>query len=162
MDIDDIISVGHVFLDLADGFQERQGFDISHSTADFGDNDIRIVIFADTEDTVFNFIGDMGDNLYGGSQILTFSFFIDDRLVDFACRHVGGFGQIFVNETFIVSQIKIRFRAIISDKDFTMLVRTHGAGININIRVKFLNGNFVPSVFQKTAERSGGNTFSQR
>lgn len=104
----------------------------------------------------------MGDNLYGGSQILTFSFFIDDRLVDFACRHVGGFGQIFVNETFIVSQIKIRFRAIISDKDFTMLVRTHGAGININIRVKFLNGNFVPSVFQKTAERSGGNTFSQR
>lgn len=60
MDIDDIISVGHIFLDLADCFQERQGFDISHSTADFGNNNIRIVIFADTENTVFNFIGDMG------------------------------------------------------------------------------------------------------
>ena len=93
----------------------------------------------------------MGDNLYGGPQIFPLSFFIDHRLVDFACRHVGGFGQIFVNETFIVSQIEIRFRAIIGDKDFAVLVRTHGTGIYIDIRVKFLNGNFVPPVFQKTA-----------
>lgn len=91
----------------------------------------------------------MGDNLYGGSQIFPLSFFIDHRLVDFACRHVGGFGQIFVNETFIVSQIKIRFRAVISDKDLAVLVRTHGTGIDIDIRVKFLNGNFVPSVFRR-------------
>lgn len=104
----------------------------------------------------------MGDNLYGGSQVFPLSFFIDHRLVDFACRHVGGFGQIFINETFVVSQIEIRFRAVISDKDLAVLVRTHGTGIDIDIRVKFLNGNFVPSVFQKTAEGSGGDAFPQR
>lgn len=91
----------------------------------------------------------MGDDLYGGSQVFTLSFFIDDRLVDFACRHIGGFRQIFVNETFIVPQIKIRFRAIIGNKDFAVLVRTHGTGININIRVKFLDSDFVPPVFRR-------------
>lgn len=46
--------------DLADSFQERQAFDVADSTADFGDDDVRIVIVADAVDAVLDFIAMCG------------------------------------------------------------------------------------------------------
>ena len=148
MDVEYVISVRHVLFDLTDGFEEWQGFDIADGAADFGDDDVCIVIAADAEDSVFDFVGDVRDDLDGGSEVFAFSFFVDNGLVDFACCHVGSLGEVFVNETFIVAEVEIRFGAVVSDEYFAVLIRAHGAGVDVNIWIEFLDGDFVPSVFE--------------
>ena len=148
VDVEYVISVRHVLLDLTDGFEEWQGFDIADGAADFGDDDVCIVIAADAEDSVFDFVGDVRDDLDGGSEVFAFSFFVDNGLVDFACCHVGSLGEVFVDETFIVAEVEIRFGAVVSDEYFAVLIRAHGAGVDVNIWIEFLDGDFVPSVFE--------------
>ena len=67
VDVDDVISVRYVFLDLADGFEEWQGLDITDGAADFGDDDVCIVISSDTEHAVFDLVCNMRDDLDGGA-----------------------------------------------------------------------------------------------
>ena len=161
VDIEYVIPIRHILLDLADGFQEWQGFDIPYGAADFGDYDIRIVVAADPEDPVLDFIRNMGDDLDGGAQVFAFSFLIDDGLVNFAGGDVGSLGQVFIDEPFIVAKVQVRFSAVVGDEDFAVLVRTHGTGVDIDVRIKFLDGDFVSPVLQKSAEGCGCNAFAQ-
>ena len=67
VNIDDVISIRYVFLDLTDGFEEWQGLDITDSAADLRDDDVCIVISADTKHAVFDLVRDMRDDLNGGA-----------------------------------------------------------------------------------------------
>jgi hypothetical protein len=42
-----------------------------------------------------------------------------------------------------------------------MLKRAHGAGIDVEIGVAFLNGDFEAATFEETADRGGSYAFSQ-
>ena len=161
MDIEHIVPVRYVLLYLADGFQEGQGFDVPYGAADFSDYDVGVVVSAYPEYPVFDFIGNMGNNLDGRAQVFTFSFLIDDGLVYFAGGDVGGFGQVLINESFIVAQVQVCFRTVVGDEDFAVLVGAHGARVNIDVGIEFLDGNLVSSVLQKSSQGCGGNAFAQ-
>jgi hypothetical protein len=60
-----------------------------------------------------------------------------------------------------VAKVKIRFRAIVGDEYFAMLIGTHGTRVYIDIRVELLHGNAIASGFQQPAKRSGGYSFTQ-
>ena len=162
VDIEHVVPVRHVFFHLTDRFEEGLGFDIAHGAADLGDDDVRVVFAAHTEHTVFDLIGDVRDDLDGGAQIFPFPFLIDDGLVDFPGGHIGRFGQIHVDEAFVVAQVEVGLRAVVGDEDFAVLVRAHGAGVDIDIGIEFLDGDFIAAVFQQTAERGRGDAFAQR
>ena len=53
---------------LADGFQERQALNVTDSASDLANSDIKT--FSGGQDTLFNFIGDMGFGLDGGGELL--------------------------------------------------------------------------------------------
>ena len=97
------IVAAYFFLYLPDGFQERQAFDITDGTADFGNDDIGIVIVANTVYAVFDFIGNVGNDLYRVAQIITAPFFLQHRPVDLASRDIGIFTQININEPFVMT-----------------------------------------------------------
>ena len=61
---------------LTNRFQEWQGFDITDGTADF--NQHHIVTFATGEDTLFDSVSDVWDNLHGCAQIVTATLFAQD------------------------------------------------------------------------------------
>lgn len=67
VNIDDVISIRYVFLDLTDGFEEWQGLDITDGATDLRDDDVCIVISADTEHAVFDLVCDMRNDLNGGA-----------------------------------------------------------------------------------------------
>ncbi|MNO99707.1 hypothetical protein D3C76_914830 [compost metagenome] len=67
-----------VALDLTNGFQERQALDITDSSANFRNNYIRTRFTASAEDTLFNFVRDMRNNLYRSAQIFTAAFFANN------------------------------------------------------------------------------------
>ena len=60
-----------------------------------------------------------------------------------------------------MAQVKIGLRTVIGDKDFAVLNRIHGAGVNVDVGVEFLHGHFVASGLQQTAKGSCRNSFSQ-
>lgn len=59
-----------------------------------------------------------------------------------------------------MTEIQIGFRAVIGDEDFAMLIRAHGARVDIDVRVEFLNGDFVASVLQQSAQGCSGDAFA--
>ncbi|CUP34884.1 Uncharacterised protein [Bacteroides xylanisolvens] len=60
-----------------------------------------------------------------------------------------------------MTEIQIGFRAVIGDEDLAVLVRAHGARVDIDVRIEFLNGDFVASVLQQSAQGCSGDAFAQ-
>jgi len=52
-----------------------------------------------------------------------------------------------------VPEIQIRFRAVIGNKYLAVLERVHGAGVNIDVRIKLLDGYRKPARLQQRAQR---------
>ncbi len=161
MDIQHVV-FAHIFFYLADSFQERQAFNIANRAPDFSNDKIRAVIVADPEHPGFNLVGNMGDDLHRAAQVITPAFFGNDRLINFTGSHVGTFGQVDINKTFIMAQVQICFRAIIRHEHFTVLIRTHGSRIDIDIRIEFLYRNLIAPALQQTSQRSRRNPLAQR
>ena len=134
-------------LELSDGFQKRLAFNITHRTAYFDNGNSGIFICKVTIETTFDLICDMRDHLNGTTAVITTTLLLQNRPVNLAGGNVGIFIQIFINESLIMSKIQIGFCTILRDKNFTMLDRVHRAGINIDIRIKFLHGDLITSGF---------------
>ena len=94
---------------------------------------------------VFDLVGDVGDHLYGASAEVAATFFVKDRPIDFSGGDVGVFGQAFIDEPLVMSQIQICFRAVIGDEDFSVLNGVHGAWVDVDVRIEFLHGDMVAS-----------------
>ena len=158
VDVQDVIAADFL-LDLADGFQERQAFDVADSAADFRDDDVRIVVVADAIDAVLDFIGDVRDDLDGMAQIIAAAFFLQDRPVNLAGRDVGVLAEVNVDEAFIMTEVEVRFRTVVGDEDFAVLVRAHRTRVDVDIRVKLLDRDLIAAVLQQTAQRCCCNAF---
>jgi hypothetical protein len=64
----------YIVLELTDGLQERLAFDIAYGTAYLDNGNLRlIIIFVGivAVETVLDLVGDMGDNLYSASAVIT-------------------------------------------------------------------------------------------
>ena len=148
-------------LKLADRFQERLAFDIAYCASHLDNGDLCLIIIVVAVETALDLIGDVGDHLDSASAEVSPTFLLQDGPVDLSCGYVGVFCKAFINETFIMTQVKIGLRTVIGDKDFAVLNRIHGAGVNVDVGVEFLHGHFVASGLQQTAKGSCRNSFSQ-
>ncbi|MNH95387.1 hypothetical protein D3C73_480280 [compost metagenome] len=83
------VLASNITLDLADGFQERQTFDIPNRAPDLCNHDIRASFAASTVDTFFDLIRNMGNNLNCTPEILTTALFTDDRRIHLTGRYVA-------------------------------------------------------------------------
>src|SRR5258705_13704768 len=52
----------------------------------------------------------------------------------------------------VVAEVEVRFGSIVSDKNFAVLIRAHGARIHVQVRVTFLDGDFEAATFEETAD----------
>jgi len=75
--------------ELADGFQKRQTFNITHGAADFHDGNIKS--FCRFADEIFDLVGDVRNDLDGFTQVIASSFFGDDGKVNLAGGEVVAF-----------------------------------------------------------------------
>ena len=134
MNVEAVVTA-NLFFNLADSFEEGQAFDIANSTTNFSDYEISVVFTACTPNAFFNFIGNMGNNLYSTTAIFTTTIFVQNRNIDFASGAAGSFGQVNICKTFIVTQIQVSFCTIIGYENFAMLQGVHIGGVNVQIRV---------------------------
>ena len=102
-----------------------------------------------------------GDNLNGLAKVLAAAFLVEDVPVDLAGREVGEFIQVFVDEALVVAKVKVGLCAVFCHIHFAVLVRAHGARINVDVRVELLCGDLQSSRLQKTTERCRRNALAE-
>ncbi len=160
-DVDEQAIVAPLFMaHLADGFEERQRFDIADRAADLGDDDIDVT--RHLLERGLDLIGDMGNHLDGLAQIIPAALARDDLFVDAAAGEVVGLGQPGVGKTLVVAEIEIGLGAVVGDEDLAMLERAHGAGIDVEVGVELLTRDLESAAFQKTPDTGGGDALPQR
>ena len=133
---------------LANRFQEWQGLDIPYCSADFSDDNIRFRRFRCPQKAIFDFIGDVWDDLDRSAKIIAAALFLNNRRIDFPRCHIRIFVQVDVDETLVMAQVQIRFRAVIGYENFSVLVRAHRARVNVDVWIEFLDCDVQSSVFQ--------------
>ena len=147
--------------DLPHGLYKGLGFDVADGAADFRDDHIRIGLLAHPVDEFLDLIGDVGNHLDGGAQILPLALLVQNIPINLAGGQVGIFIEVFVNEALIVAQVQVRLRAVLGDIDLAVLIRAHGARVYIDIGVKLLGRHLQPPALQKPAQRGRRNALAQ-
>ena len=109
-----------------------------------------------------DFVGDVGDHLDGLAEIIAAALAGDDLLVDSAAGEIVGLRELGVGEALVVPEVEIGLGAIVGDEDFAVLEGTHGAGIDVEVGVEFLAGDFEAAALQQTADRGGGDPLPER
>jgi hypothetical protein len=66
-----------------------------------------------------------------------------------------------VCETFVVAEVEVGLRTVFGDEDFAVLKRTHRAGIDVEVRIALLEGDFKTATFEETTDRGGSYAFSE-
>ena len=133
--------------DLAHCFNKRLRLNIAYSTSDFGDNHIGTRFLTYTVDKFLDFIGDVWNDLHGGAEIFTATFFIQYIPVNLTGSEIRVFVEILVNKTLIMAKIKIGLCTVFRYIYLTMLIRAHSTRVNIDIRIQLLSGNLKTACF---------------
>jgi hypothetical protein len=102
----------------------------------------------------------MWDYLDSPAEKIAAAFLADDIRVHLSAGEVAGAAQADVNESFVVTQIKIRFCAVIQNINFAMLIWTHCARVNVDIRVQLLHGNFEAAFLKQESRCRGRHAFA--
>ncbi len=137
------IVMAHFHAHLANGLKKRQGFDVTDGAADFDHGHIGIACAFNH--AALDFIGDMRDHLHRAPEVVAAPFLADHVGVDAPGGEVIALLHGGMHEAFVVTQIQIGFRAVFGDKHFTMLERTHGARIDIDVGIQFQQGDIEPA-----------------
>jgi len=56
-----------------------------------------------------------------------------------------------VGEAFVVAKVEVGFSAIVGDKDFPVLERRHGAGIDVEVGIELHQVHGQPAAFEEAA-----------
>ena len=161
MDIEAVIA-GDILLDLANGFQEGFTFNIPYGTANFRNDKISVFFAAYAVDPFLDLVGNVRNDLYRTAQIITAPFLVDDGLVNPTGRNVGVAGQVDIDETFIMAQVKVRLRAVIGDENFAVLIRAHRTRIDIDVGIEFLDRYLIAAALEETAQGRCRDALTQR
>ena len=61
----------------------------------------------------------------------------------------------------VVAQVEVGLAAVVSDENLAVLVRRHGAGIDVQIGVEFQHRNAKATAFQDAADGSDTDALAQ-
>ena len=76
--------------------------------------------------------------------------------------HIGIFIKTLINESLIMSQIQVCLCTIVCYKNFSVLNRVHGSGVDIDIGIQFLNRHRIAACLQQAGDRRRNNAFTER
>jgi hypothetical protein len=139
MDITDVVTTG-ILAVLADRLQERQDLNVTDGAAHLGNHHIHIV-GGQTSDPPFDLVGDMGNHLHRLAKIVAAPLRSENRLINRTGRRIGVPGQIFVDETLVMAEIKVCLATVIGDEHLTVLKGVHGPWIHVDVGIELLESD---------------------
>ena len=150
-----------VLAHLADGFEERQRFDVADGAADLDDHDVRVAVARDPRDALLDLVRDVGDDLDRPAEVVAATLLGDDRLVDAPGRDVAQLGQVRVDEAFVVAQVQVGLGAVVGDEDLAVLVRGHRPGVDVDVGVQLEDGDPQAPCLEDPPDAGGSDAFAE-
>jgi len=108
--------------ELADGFEERQAFDVAGGAADFGDDDVRLRLLSQQMNAVLDFVGDVWNHLNGLAEVFPFALVVEHGLIDLAAGEVVEARELDVGEALVMAEVEVGLRAVVEHIDLAVLV----------------------------------------
>ena len=130
---------------LTDCLHERCTLDVTDGTTDLRDDEVIVVLLPEELDIALDLVGDMWHHLDGLAQIVTATLLVDDALIDASCCQGVGFGSLNACESLIVSKVEVSLHAVNGYIAFTVLIGIERSWVDVDVRVKFLDGDVVAS-----------------
>ena len=136
--------------ELADGFEERQAFDVADRAADLDEHEVHAFVAAGHE--LLDGVGDVRNDLHGSAEVIAAAFASQDVLVDAAGGDVVGLARGNAGEALVVAEIEIGLGAVVGDEHLAVLIGAHRSGIDVEIGVELTETDGVPARLQKRTE----------
>ena len=144
---------------LTHGLKKRQRLNVTSSTTNLDNRHVKTgSTFIDLQ---FDLVSNMRDDLNGSPQILSTTLFIEHVLIDATSTEAVFTSQTGANKTLVMAQIQIGFSAVFRDEHFAMLIRAHGTGIDVDIRIHLDQRHLEATGIKQRRKRCGGNTLAK-
>ena len=148
-------------LKLANSLEKRKTLDIAYSTTYFCNHKVEFFLCAATLHLAFYLICDVRDYLHCLAKILATALLFNYLAVyATGCKGVPTCG-FYIGEALIVSQVEVGLVAVDGNIALAVLLRVERTGRDIDIRVEFLNCDFVSSCLEQLSDRCRDDTFTQ-
>ena len=145
---------------LTNRFKKGEAFNIPHRAPDLHDDYIQVI--TQLLDGGLDFVGNVRNDLNRLAQIVPPPLFLNNGLIDLSGGGIVVPGQPHVHKPLIMPQIQVSLGAIVSHKHLTMLKRTHGPRIYVDIGIQFQYGDGKTPGFQKASYGSRSQALTQR
>ena len=145
---------------LTNRLEKWQRLDVADRAADFHHAHIRIA--GAHADAVFDLIGDVRNDLHGGTEIIAAPLLGDDALVDPAGGEIAVAPGGGAHEALVMAEIEIGLGAVRGDEHLAVLKRAHGAGIHVDVGIQLHHADFEAACLENGAQGRRGNAFTQR
>ena len=136
--------------ELADRLEERQAFDVADGAADLDEHEIDVLIAR--QDEVLDRVGDVRNDLHGAAEVIAAPLFGEDVLIDSARRDVVRLLRRNTGEALVMAEVEVGLRAVIGDEDLAVLIRAHGAGIDVQVGIELLEPDRIPARLKERTE----------
>ena len=117
--------------------EEGLALDIADGAADLADENVDILVLHGV-DAAFYLVGDVGYYLHRAAEVAALPLAVEDVPEYPARRDRGVAAQALVNKALIVTEIEVGLGAVVGDEHLAVLIRAHGAGVDVEVGVKFL------------------------
>ena len=94
----------------------------------------------------------MRNDLHGAAEVIAAPLLGQDLLVDAACGDVVRLLGRNAGEALVVAKIEVGLRAVVGDEHLAVLIRAHGARIDVEIGVELFQTDRIPARLKKRAE----------
>src|SRR5205823_2446005 len=98
----------------------------------------------------------------GAAEVEALPLLLDDGAIDLAGGEVAVAAQGGVGEALVVAQVEVGLGAVVEDVDLAVLVRAHGARIDVEVGVELLQADAQAAVFEEHADGGTGQSLAQR
>ena len=112
-------------------------------------------------DAPLDLVGDVRDDLHRLAQIHPVALVLEHLLIDLSARCRIGTAQLGVGEALIVAEVEIGLGSIVQHVHLAMLIRAHGAGIDVQIGIELLECNGQSAILQQGSQRRRGEALAE-
>ena len=139
-------------LQLANSLKEWSRLNVTNSTTNLSNHKVIVILLPQKLNITFDFVRNMRNNLNSLTQVVATTLLVNDALIDTSRSHRVGFCGLNTCEALIVTEVEVGLHTILCYVALTVLVRVQRTWVNVDVRIKLLNGNVVTSCLKKLTD----------
>src|SRR5689334_24635184 len=141
---EDRVLAADIVSELSDRLEERQRLDVADSSTDLDDHDI--ALRREALHRRLDLVSDVRNHLHRRAEVFAATLLGDHAEIDAAGGDVVRLRQGAIDESLVVSEIEVGFRAVVGDEYLAVLERRHRPWIDVEIWIELHDRNAHPAL----------------